>query len=504
MESVTPEPKFSPSPRVINLVLVFAATSFTVAVTIAIYLALQYAAIQKLKAKLLVENEVQAKLLQANPGMTCLVPHASGEIGWVLSPAMGECALWAKAGEKYAINSLGLRGAEIPEKRNQRILLVGDSWVFGWELSQPDTLASQLERFLNERQSAKRYEVITVAIPGWNTESEAKFLEGHRHILKPDFIIWNVSQNDVEDLSGVIPPGFLASYLSPQSPVEAPFTYMAHSFDWPSPPTLFWHTTSPMPFIVERWKKNFELIQQFSRSAAVPTLILSVGLSPEYLAILSGAFEISVPVIMDAPKFLMDSRWPVTRGDLHPSAWANGILAPTLAAKMQEMGFVSPLQLSEQEKTDGAEWKVWSKQAITREMIDDYVRRYTQKLPTSFDAQRHKAMGIHRGDGAMADRGVLFLRVEPGHRVLEFKIALDDAQRSLNQQLRVTVQSYGGTPFSSTKQMDEAEVTWRLPIPSDGTPRHPLFEIRWQFDTSLFASPTLRDNATLLGVTPRS
>jgi hypothetical protein len=99
------------------------------------------------------------------------------------------------------IGSRGFRTDEfaVPKPTNTyRILNLGDSIVFGWEVDQEDTYGKLLERMLNDREDGKHYEVINAGIPGWNLEEERNFLIEEGMQYQPDLVILDLTiVNDI-------------------------------------------------------------------------------------------------------------------------------------------------------------------------------------------------------------------------------------------------------------------------------------------------------------------
>lgn len=99
------------------------------------------------------------------------------------------------------INSRGFRTDEfaVPKPAGTyRILNVGDSVAFGWEVRQEDTYGKQLERMLNARNDGRRYEVINAGIPAWTIEAERNFLLQEGLDYQPDLVLLDVTiVNDI-------------------------------------------------------------------------------------------------------------------------------------------------------------------------------------------------------------------------------------------------------------------------------------------------------------------
>jgi hypothetical protein len=104
-------------------------------------------------------------------------------------------------GIPVAINSRGLRTEEflLPKPAHTyRILNVGDSIAFGWEVRQEETYGKQLEKMLNSREDGRRYEVINAAIPTWNVEAERNYLLQEGLSYEPDLVILDLTiVNDI-------------------------------------------------------------------------------------------------------------------------------------------------------------------------------------------------------------------------------------------------------------------------------------------------------------------
>jgi hypothetical protein len=104
-------------------------------------------------------------------------------------------------GIPVALNSRGLRNEEflLPKPANTyRILNVGDSIAFGWEIRQEETYGKQLEKMLNSRGDGRRYEVINAAIPTWNVEAERNYFLQEGLSYEPDLVILDLTiVNDI-------------------------------------------------------------------------------------------------------------------------------------------------------------------------------------------------------------------------------------------------------------------------------------------------------------------
>lgn len=143
---------------------------------------------------------------------------------YLLKP--NEDYLWG--GIPVHIDSRGFRTQEftVPKPANTfRILNIGDSVVFGWEVHQEATYGKQLEQLLNANDPSKNYEVINAGIPGWNPEDERNFLLGEGLQYQPDLVILDLTI--VNDIYG-------KSLTSTMSKGGLLFPWLRdHTYGWP-------------------------------------------------------------------------------------------------------------------------------------------------------------------------------------------------------------------------------------------------------------------------------
>ena len=103
-------------------------------------------------------------------------------------------------GYEATINSQGLRNREVALAKPagaKRILMLGDSIIFGWGVGQDETLPVQLERDLAGR-TADPVEVINTGVGNYNTAMEVAYFLEHGVAYTPDIVILNYFINDAE------------------------------------------------------------------------------------------------------------------------------------------------------------------------------------------------------------------------------------------------------------------------------------------------------------------
>ncbi len=121
--------------------------------------------------------------------------------GWTLEKNFTGCSYFN--GEKiyFETNSLGLRmDKEVePIKTIKRILLLGDSMVYGENVNEEDTYYYKLQKYLDDN-----YEVINMAVTGYGTDQElSKLLEEGKN-TDPDLVIVHIALNDYSDNFNVL------------------------------------------------------------------------------------------------------------------------------------------------------------------------------------------------------------------------------------------------------------------------------------------------------------
>jgi lysophospholipase L1-like esterase len=103
-------------------------------------------------------------------------------------------------GAPYRSNALGMRRDEAPSASSPgvwRIAALGDSTMFGWAIEEKAAYPAVLERHLNAVGDGVRYEVLNLAVPGYNTAQEVESLAGRINELEPDLVMIQFDFNDL-------------------------------------------------------------------------------------------------------------------------------------------------------------------------------------------------------------------------------------------------------------------------------------------------------------------
>jgi lysophospholipase L1-like esterase len=126
-------------------------------------------------------------------------------------------------GVPISSNPYGLREREYAYEKPDgvvRVVLLGDSFVFGYGVGAEDRLGVFLEEYLRARGRGAEVECLHLAVSSWNIRSECAYLRRQLGSLRPDLVVQVTVVNDLDDVHGVRGFGSMGLY-SPQVPARA-------------------------------------------------------------------------------------------------------------------------------------------------------------------------------------------------------------------------------------------------------------------------------------------
>lgn len=103
-------------------------------------------------------------------------------------------------GQAVSINSLGLRGHEIPRSAKPdefRILFLGDSLTFGYRLAIEETFVDRIRDALQRAAPTRTITAINAGVGGYSTWQEFEYLRNEGVDLRPDLVVLEYCFNDV-------------------------------------------------------------------------------------------------------------------------------------------------------------------------------------------------------------------------------------------------------------------------------------------------------------------
>ncbi len=125
-------------------------------------------------------------------------------------------------------NQLGLRGPEIATPKPAgtfRVLLLGDSVVFGWGVDDEHTFARRLESEWNAAAPRTRLEVVNTGHPLFDTVQQAATLREFLPKLQPDLVLLVYVVNDVEPSRDVAEELLLQKKPDPAESIVLPHDF---------------------------------------------------------------------------------------------------------------------------------------------------------------------------------------------------------------------------------------------------------------------------------------
>jgi hypothetical protein len=161
-------------------------------------------------------------------------------LGWELKPGLHTPAVTS--------NSVGLRGTKeyepTPPPGVHRILFMGDSFVFGENLSDQQTVPAQLERVLDRDG---KWEVLNLAVHGYGTDQQWLRLQHLGFRYHADLVILGFFEADL--FRNILP---FRDYAKPyfelknnqlvlrNVPVPSPLELLSTNSKWPQCPSYLW------------------------------------------------------------------------------------------------------------------------------------------------------------------------------------------------------------------------------------------------------------------------
>lgn len=121
------------------------------------------------------------------------------ELGFKHTPNFSEIMKTGEFAINISINNYSLRGQNFDfEKRNKRILFLGDSFTFGFGVEAEESFPFLLKEMLNKK--GLNYEVINAGVMGYGNDQEAKYLELNGLKFFPDVLVLGFfADNDLSD-----------------------------------------------------------------------------------------------------------------------------------------------------------------------------------------------------------------------------------------------------------------------------------------------------------------
>lgn len=154
--------------------------------------------------------------------------HLDPDVGRILQPNLAGREL---LGKELSTNQYGLRERRFAWRKPKgvtRVILLGDSYIYGYGIEAHERVGVHLERILGPHCPTPKLEVLHFGVSSWNLQSECAFLLRQLGALDPDLVVQVGFVNDIGDTMGARGIGVMGRF-SPQANRrgEAAFTDLA-------------------------------------------------------------------------------------------------------------------------------------------------------------------------------------------------------------------------------------------------------------------------------------
>lgn len=152
------------------------------------------------------DAELKAQVVEelVRTGQGIFDSHVDPVVGRVLQPNLRKRDF---QGVSITTNAYGLRERRWQSPKPDgvtRIVLLGDSFVFGEGVVEEDRVSAKLEDLIAERTQRPKWavEVLAIAVPSWNIEAECNYLRRAIDRVAPDAVFQISCSNDLDDVEG--------------------------------------------------------------------------------------------------------------------------------------------------------------------------------------------------------------------------------------------------------------------------------------------------------------
>jgi hypothetical protein len=468
------EPSKQGLEKLTRILLAIVCVTIPVSLGLAGYVVFRTVEIEELRAQLLSESDLQSRLLGAQSSDHAVIPHIDREIGYVLNKSMKSATWHGVEGKPYRVNSIGLRGEDIGPKPPgvTRIVLAGDSVLFGWKLEDPDIVANIMQRIVGERLAHEEIEFVNVALPGWNIRSERAFLDRHLDLLQPDHVIWSLIRNDIFTSPGVVPPGILEASTTSQKRAQVPLSGSG----------AFFHRDLPIPTVVEAWRENVRLIKEFGERHEVGiTLLYWRPRSRDLFDLAMREEGFAAPVVMLPDALRRDARFQFSAGDSHATAWGTERVAIGLLAQLMREGVIPDVAFEAHELEYVRAFEASSPIDLSSEAVAGRFADLTDLVPTRYvHAKTAKAALYGEFRGTVFANGLLVMRDPARSNALQLDLEVPDPGVTSSMHVDLRVRNRAGDEHRVVEALKPGAVSIRLPLPESGAGE--VFEVAWKFD----------------------
>ena len=243
---------------------------------------------------------------------------------------------------RVCINSDGFRDHDYTREKPSgvfRIVMVGDSHVFGWGVELEDTLPKQLEAHLNAPGSTATYEVLNMGVPSFGMAEEIIFLKEKGLSYGPDMIIFGFFSDDFINWRALDPQVEAArrDYLA-SHPASSAEEAEIHALSEVIKELNSIERTEDAGSLYSRTRRLFLELAEIGEKENISIVFQVYKWYPSQEALLREASaEFNFTLIHPEDSYFDLPGMVVHPQDTHPSAEANRIRAEFLAEELRGM-----------------------------------------------------------------------------------------------------------------------------------------------------------------------
>lgn len=246
---------------------------------------------------------------------------------------------------EVSINQHGFRGPDFPMEKGaqeKRLMILGDSVVFGWGVAQDAILSAVLERKI-EQEGFDNWSVIGSGVGSWNTRTECEYLKREGAQFQPDILVLVIVPNDVEpkdvgrtavsrdqlETAQVSPGHRIVRFIGRQSYVFSAFHHVLRLRDQADHITKLYEADSPA---WEDARQALYEIDEICRSQDIELFAFLYGdMSTDfsrafYMAYAQQLIELKVPSFV-VNKRVYEEDFRNSKIDGHPNAAGHSLIA---------------------------------------------------------------------------------------------------------------------------------------------------------------------------------
>lgn len=353
----------------------------------------------------------------------------------------------------FPSNELGYRTGPVEKAPGIfRVVFVGDSWTYGMGVDEVDSFPAQFAKAINEVLGGNpEVEAWNLALPAYNTFTEAAALEVFLERLQPDAVVFCPTPNDNDSAPTVVPAGATKRLVGRSLDL----------FGWDHS-VVYRLRFINSPGYLERWRRAFteiHRVENFLNQREIPMMLFFVARwNGEFVHHFVEDAGIESPYVI-TPEELTRGKW------MGPQPWGHGTPACyTVMGIMAQQGLAEILGWPKADSVAGflpAEVHRWGQPRAGAASFDEVVRGFSvSQLTEGYDPKIGDETGcvgpMNCRTGEMGRAATFVFKRAPGSRKIVIEFNRVAAMRTLYPQ-KVAVRVVHGNTSVEQEIVIEAQ-----------------------------------------------